>query len=49
MLTFVKNSVAMGDAVDQVKRAAKYITKPVDEDGILRGLELVGLLEEKAV
>ena len=49
MLTFVKNSVAMGDAVDQVKKAAKYVTKPVDEDGILRGLELVGLLEEKAV
>ncbi|NHM29461.1 Cof-type HAD-IIB family hydrolase [Neobacillus terrae] len=49
MLTFVKNSVAMGDAVELVKKAAKYVTKPVDEDGILRGLELVGLLEEKAV
>ncbi|WP_040203152.1 Cof-type HAD-IIB family hydrolase [Neobacillus jeddahensis] len=47
MLTFVQNSVAMGNAVDQVKAVAKYVTKHVDEDGLLRGLELVGLLEKE--
>ncbi|MBM7654393.1 Cof-type HAD-IIB family hydrolase [Neobacillus cucumis] len=44
MLTFVENSIAMGNAVEEVKDVAKYVTKHVDEDGILRGLELVGLL-----
>lgn len=45
MMSFVKNSVAMGNAVDEVKQAAKYVTAPVDEDGIRKGLELVGLLD----
>lgn len=49
MLSFVKNSVAMGNAEDEVKEAAKFVTNHVDEDGILKGLQLVGLLEEKAV
>lgn len=49
MLSFVNNSIAMGNAVDQVKDVAKFVTKHVDEDGILRGLELVGLLDEEAV
>lgn len=49
MLSFVKNSVAMGNAEDQVKKVAKYVTKNVDEDGILKGLQLVGLLNEEAV
>lgn len=49
MLSFVHNSVAMGNAVDQVKAVAKYITKHVEEDGLLRGLELVGLLDGEAV
>ncbi|MCM2531239.1 Cof-type HAD-IIB family hydrolase [Neobacillus pocheonensis] len=49
MLSFVKNSVAMGNAEQQVKEVAKYVTKNVDEDGILRGLQLVGLLDEEAV
>nr|WP_263325133.1 Cof-type HAD-IIB family hydrolase [Neobacillus sp. Marseille-Q6967] len=49
MLSFVKNSVAMGNAEEEVKKVAKYVTKHVDEDGILRGLELLGLLEVEAV
>lgn len=44
MMTFVENSVAMGNAIDEVKQVAKYVTTPVDEDGILKGLELVGIL-----
>ncbi|WP_026105202.1 Cof-type HAD-IIB family hydrolase [Halalkalibacterium ligniniphilum] len=44
MLQFVENSVAMGNAEDSVKKAAKHVTKDVNEDGIKHGLELVGLL-----
>jgi Cof subfamily protein (haloacid dehalogenase superfamily) len=44
MLSTVENSVAMGNGVEEVKKVAKYITKPVDEDGILHGLKMVGLL-----
>ncbi|MGD8189519.1 Cof-type HAD-IIB family hydrolase [Brevibacillus ginsengisoli] len=44
MLRSVANSVAMGNASDVVKQAAKYVTKDVDEHGIAHGLELVGLL-----
>lgn len=45
MLSYIKNSVAMGNAHDKVKASAKYVTKHVDEDGIIHGLKLVGLLE----
>lgn len=44
MLSFVHNSVAMGNALEEVKQVAKYVTSSVEEDGILKGLELVGLL-----
>ncbi|WP_010093874.1 Cof-type HAD-IIB family hydrolase [Ornithinibacillus scapharcae] len=44
MLSSVHNSVAMGNGVNEVKEIAKYVTKPVDEDGILHGLRMVGLL-----
>ncbi len=44
MLKSVPNSVAMGNAVEEVKAAAKYVTKSSEEDGILYGLQLVGLL-----
>ena len=43
-VTHIENSVAMGNAVERVKAVAKYITKPVDEEGILHGLQMVGLL-----
>ncbi|MGV3464429.1 MAG: Cof-type HAD-IIB family hydrolase [Heyndrickxia sp.] len=44
MLSFVPNSVAMGNADVIVKNAARFITKPVDQDGIYHGLKLIGLL-----
>lgn len=44
MLATVKNSVAMGNAEDTVKKAAKYITKSVEENGVFHGLQMVGLL-----
>lgn len=44
MLAFVPNSVAMGNGKAIVKKTAKYVTSSVDEDGILNGLKMVGLL-----
>lgn len=44
MLEFIPNSVAMGNAADEVKRFAKYVTKDVAKDGIYHGLKKVGLL-----
>ncbi len=44
MLQQVHNSVAMGNAIESVQKAAKHVTKDVAEDGIKHGLELVGLL-----
>jgi Cof subfamily protein (haloacid dehalogenase superfamily) len=44
MLSTVKNSVAMGNAGDKVKEAARYVTKSVEDDGIIHGLKMVGLL-----
>lgn len=44
MLSTIENSVAMGNGVEEAKEVAKYVTKPVDEDGIYHGLKMVGLL-----
>ncbi|WP_409300714.1 Cof-type HAD-IIB family hydrolase [Peribacillus sp. SCS-155] len=44
MLQTIRNSVAMGNAQSKVKEAARYVTKSVEDDGILHGLQLVGLL-----
>lgn len=44
MLQLVKNSVAMGNGEDVVKEAAKYVTTSVEDDGIINGLKMVGLL-----
>jgi Cof subfamily protein (haloacid dehalogenase superfamily) len=44
MLKFAGNSVAMGNAPDIVKKAAKHVTKDVGDNGILHGLQMVGLL-----
>lgn len=45
MLQIVENSVAMGNAQEIVKKAAKHVTKDVHEDGIAHGLEALGLLK----
>lgn len=44
MFLAIRNSVAMGNAHSSAKKAAKFITKPVDQDGILHGLRMLGLL-----
>ncbi len=43
MLSYVDESVAMGNASDHVKAHAKYVTTHCTEDGIAKGLESVGL------
>ncbi|MDV2686077.1 Cof-type HAD-IIB family hydrolase [Alkalihalophilus lindianensis] len=45
MLSTVAHGVAMGNAHDETKEVAKYVTKAVDEDGIVHGLKMVGLLK----
>ncbi|KAB7665867.1 Cof-type HAD-IIB family hydrolase [Bacillus sp. B1-b2] len=44
MLSTVKNSVAMGNAEEEVKAVAKHVTTSVDDNGIVNGLRMVGLL-----
>lgn len=44
MLEFTENSVAMGNAGPEVKKAASFVTRNVDDDGILHGLKHMGLL-----
>ncbi|TCP30530.1 hypothetical protein EV207_10559 [Scopulibacillus darangshiensis] len=44
MLSFVNYGIAMGNALDETKNAARFITKHVDQDGIYHGLQEVGLL-----
>ncbi len=44
MIEKVGTGIAMGNAVDPLKKLANHITTNVDEDGILNGLKWVGLL-----
>ncbi|WP_100374654.1 Cof-type HAD-IIB family hydrolase [Bacillus sp. FJAT-45037] len=44
MLQFVGMGIAMGNGLDEAKKAANHVTKHIDEDGILHGLRHVGLL-----
>ena len=45
MFSVVKNSVAMGNALEEIKKIAKYETKHVDEGGIAYGLQMLGLYQ----
>ncbi len=44
MLRYVKNSIAMGNASQQIKELVSYVTWDVDEDGIAHGLKHFGLI-----
>ena len=44
MLRFAGIGVAMGNAAEDVKAAADYVTDSVDEDGIVQALAHFGLL-----
>lgn len=44
MLELIENSVAMGNGVAEAKAVSKYVTGPVDENGLYDGLKMTGLL-----
>lgn len=44
MMGAVGTGVAMGNAVDEVKRAAGYVTADIFDDGICKGLRHLGLI-----
>ncbi|MTT31976.1 Cof-type HAD-IIB family hydrolase [Terrilactibacillus sp. BCM23-1] len=44
MLSYVGQGIAMGNAEEETKKVASWVTKPVDQDGIVFGLEKAGLL-----
>ncbi|WP_068615076.1 Cof-type HAD-IIB family hydrolase [Paenibacillus tuaregi] len=44
MLAYVGHGVAMGNALDAVKRIARYTTKDVGDDGVAYGLLQLGLI-----
>ncbi len=44
MLEYVGTGVAMGNAADEVKAAADYVTDTVDEDGIVTALRHFGII-----
>lgn len=44
MLEYAAHSVAMGDGMEEAKQAAEYVTSPLWEDGVARGLRHYGLI-----
>ena len=46
MLSYLPNSVAMGNAREEVKRLADMVTDHIDEDGILHAFERLGLIND---
>lgn len=47
MLAWAGTGVAMGNASDNVKAGADYVTAPVGEDGVARALVALGVLTEQ--
>ena len=47
MLRCVPHGIAMGNAPDEVKEEAEYVTAPLHQDGIARVLARYGLIPEK--
>ena len=45
MLDFIPQSVAMGNASENAKKHAKYISTDIKNDGVLNGLKMVGLVD----
>lgn len=44
MIQFAGTGVAMGNAIPALKEVADFVTKPIWEDGVLYGLEHLGIL-----
>ncbi|WP_339145660.1 MULTISPECIES: Cof-type HAD-IIB family hydrolase [unclassified Sutcliffiella] len=49
MIDYVGTGVAMGNAHPELLKVANHVTKDVAEDGIIHGLELVGLLNKSVI
>jgi Cof subfamily protein (haloacid dehalogenase superfamily) len=45
MMTSVKYSVAMGNAVDEIKKIAKFVTTSVNEDGLYNAFKELKIIE----
>ena len=46
MMDFIPNSVAMGNASSECKKHATYHTTSIKEDGVLKGLEMLGFIDD---
>lgn len=44
MISFVDHSIAMGNAVPEIKAMAEYVTSDIHEDGLYRAFEHYGLI-----
>lgn len=44
MMKYVCNSVAMGNAVEQIKNVSKYITDTIFNEGVYKGLKMLELI-----
>ena len=46
MFHYVHTSIAMGNAIEEVKASATMVTKPVDEDGLFHAFEQLKLIKK---
>lgn len=44
MLSFLKNSICMGNGTDSIKKIASYVTAPLKEDGLYKAMEHFSLI-----
>ena len=45
MLDFIPNSVCMDNGSETAKKHAKYLTSDIKDDGVLKGLINLGLID----
>jgi Cof subfamily protein (haloacid dehalogenase superfamily) len=46
MLDFIPHSVAMGNASDEAKKHATYVTDDIKNDGVYKGLKMLGFIND---
>lgn len=49
MMDYIKHSVAMGNGTDNAKKHAAFVTDDIKNDGLVKGLIHMGLLNDKEV
>lgn len=49
MMDYIKNSVAMGNASKTCKKHATFVTDDIKEDGLVKGLIKMGLLDDQEI